>query len=151
MKKLILACAVLIMSLQSLAAEKINASNNESLQILDYVVQVHRTYSQTSGYEAKLFELLGGDGMNPTRTVLVLNTGIGGESSQVFELGEMMYEVTRVTFLAKDVIVVNYTQDSFAESEALVPIKVKKSMKITVQKDGKDQLAGSILTEDISK
>ncbi len=151
MKKLMLACSVLLMSMQSLAAEKIDASNDESLQILDSVVQVHRTYSQTSGYEAKLFELLGGDGMNPTRMVLLLNTGMGGESSQVFQLGEMMYAVTRITFLAKDVIVVNYTQDSFADSEALVPIQVKKSMKITVQKDGKGQLTGSILTEDISK
>jgi hypothetical protein len=61
-----------------------------------------------------------------------------------------MYKVTRVTFLAKDVIVINYLQDSF-EGEDLKQIQIKKSLKVTVQRDSQGQLTDEIITEDISK
>lgn len=151
MKTLIVLLSTLTLSISALASQsKVSSSNEESFQMLDMVVGITQTYSQTSELQAKVVELLGGDGMNPTRMVLTLNTGYS-EKAKVFFLDYvMMYKVTRVTFLAKDVIVINYLQDSF-EGEDLKQVQIKKSLKVTVQRDAKGQLTDEIITEDISK
>lgn len=153
MKTLITLLSVLTLSISAMAASeksKVSASKEEAFQTLDLVVGVKQTYSQTSGLQAKVIELLGGDGMNPTRMVLALNTGYT-ESAKIYFLDSiMMYQVTRITFLAKDVIVINYQQDSF-EGEDLKQVQIKKSLKITVQRDAKGELTDEIITEDISK
>lgn len=131
----------LMISAVSFADTTIEASKGE-LEILDLIVDVHRTYSQTSELDAKVFELLGGDGMNPTRMILVLNTGY--HDSKVFELGEMMWKVTRVVFLAKDVIVINYIQDTFETLEDMEPFQVKKSVTIQVLRNADGTLANEI-------
>ncbi|MDD4976279.1 MAG: hypothetical protein PHY93_18115, partial [Bacteriovorax sp.] len=102
----------------------------------------HQTYSTTSELEAKVVELLGGDGMNPTRMVLVLSTGNPMEENRIFELGEMMYEVKRITFLDKDLIVINYTQDTFDQNDNT--IQVKRSIKIQVLRSSNGELSGEI-------
>ena len=103
---------------------------------------VKSTYSKTSGLEAKIVELIGGDGMNPTRMVLVLGTGNPMEENRIFELDTMMYEATRITFLAKDVVVVNYTQESLDENGR--SFTVKRSLKIEVLRDTNGALKGEI-------
>lgn len=140
MKSLIMALALaLALSSMAYAGSEIESSKGE-LEILSLVVGVKQTYSKTSELEAKVVEILAGDGMNASRMVLVLNTGY--HDIKVFELSEMMVEVTRVTFLAKDLIVINYTQDSFDENEN--QIVLKKSVTIKVNRNADNTLADSI-------
>lgn len=147
MKKTILVIALVLTAFQTFAVDRLQKSNESALEILDLVVDVHSTYSQASGLQAKVVELLGGDGMNPTRMALVLSTGYG-EASQVYMLETMLYSVTRVTFLAVDTIVVNYLQDSFDNIEDMNPIQVKKSLKIKALRNSHGELSGEIeLTE----
>ncbi|AUN99666.1 hypothetical protein DOM21_02475 [Bacteriovorax stolpii] len=141
MKSFILAIA-LAFSTASFANDSIEASNASELKILDLVIGVQQTYSVTSELQAKVVEILAGDGMNATRMILVLNTGY--QDSKVFELDEMMYEVKRIVFLAKDVIVINYVQDSFDDAEAMNPIQVKKSITIKVLRNADGTLADKI-------
>lgn len=141
MKSFILAIA-LTFSAVSFANDSIEASNASELKILDLVIGVQQTYSVTSELQAKVVEILAGDGMNATRMILVLNTGY--QDSKVFELDEMMYEVKRIVFLAKDVIVINYIQDSFDDAEAMNPIQVKKSITIKVLRNADGTLADKI-------
>ncbi len=140
MKALIIA-ALLSLSAVSFADTTIEAHPQDSdLSILDLVVGVKQTYSVTSELQAKVVELLAGDGMNATRMVLTLNTGYN--DSKVFELGEMMVEVKRIVFLAKDVIVINFTQDSFDANDN--QILVNRSITIQVQRNADGTLADSI-------
>lgn len=138
MKSLIMALALALSSM-AYAGSEIESSKGE-LEILSLVVGVKQTYSKTSELEAKVVEILAGDGMNASRMVLVLNTGY--HDVKVFELSEMMVEVKRVTFLAKDLIVINYTQDSFDENENQVVLK--KSVTIKVNRNADNTLADSI-------
>lgn len=140
MKALII-FALLSMSAISFAETTIPAETNESnLAVLDLVIGIHQTYSVTSELEAKVIELLAGDGMNATRMVLALSTGY--HDSKVFELGEMMVEVKRITFLAKDVVVINFTQDSFDAKDN--QIIVNKSITIQVLRNADGTLANEI-------
>nr|BDT29848.1 hypothetical protein BHI3_33140 [Bacteriovorax sp. HI3] len=141
MKSFILALTLLFGTV-SFANDSIEASNASELKILDLVIGVQQTYSVTSELQAKVVEILAGDGMNATRMILVLNTGY--QDSKVFELDEMMYEVKRIVFLAKDVIVINYVQDSFDDAEAMNPIQVKKSITIKVLRNADGTLADKI-------
>ncbi|MDD4976187.1 MAG: hypothetical protein PHY93_17655, partial [Bacteriovorax sp.] len=75
MKKILIASFLILLSLSSYADETLQSSKDQGLIVLDLVVGIHQTYSTTSELEAKVVELLGGDGMNPTRMVLVLSTG----------------------------------------------------------------------------
>lgn len=145
MKSLILLFAVcLSTSLYAANATSIISAENDKseLQILDLVVGIKRTYSQTSQLDAKVVEVLGGDGMNPTRMVLILNTG--HQDTKIYGLGIMMYEVRRIVFLDKDVVVINYTQDSFKDDEAMTPIQVNKSITIQVLRNADGTLANTI-------
>jgi hypothetical protein len=140
MKTLVLLLS-LMLSVSSFAAQTIDAELPDSqFQILDLVVGVQQTYSQTSELNAKVIELLGGDGMNPTRMVLVLSTGY--HDAKMFTLSEMMYEVNRIVFLAKDVVVINYTQDSFDQNDN--QIQLKKSITIKVLRNADGTLADKI-------
>lgn len=116
--------------------------NNSELQILDLVVGVTQTYSKTSELNAKVVEILGGDGMNPTRMVLVLSTGY--EDTKIFNLDPMFYSVTRIVFLAKDVVVINYLQDSFDNDVDMNTIQVKKSITIQVLRNADGTLANEV-------
>lgn len=117
-------------------------ANNSELQILDLVVGVTQTYSKTSELSAKVVEILGGDGMNPTRMVLVLSTGY--EDTKIFNLDPMFYSVTRIVFLAKDVVVINYLQDSFDNDTDMNSIQVKKSITIQVLRNADGTLANEV-------
>lgn len=151
MKKIFIALMALALSVTTLAGEKqnISAETSEGHQILELVTGIKSTYSKASELEAKVIELLGGDGMNPTRMALTLRTGIHGDS-KVFMLDTiMMYEVTRVTFLAKDVIVVNYNYDTFDFSDANEKqIVAKGSIKITVKRKANGELADTVEVEN---
>jgi len=150
MKNLIVLLSALTLSFSAFAgSEKVTSSKDNSLQVLDLIIGIEKAYSETSGLEVKVVELLGGDGTNATRMTVVLNTDYT-EQAKIYELGIMMSQVSRVTFLAKDVILINYLQESF-EGEDMKPVTLKKSLKITVQRDAKHQLTDEILTEDISK
>ena len=140
MKKILF---VLILSLSSIsfAATKIEASQGE-LQVLELVLDVHSTYSKTSELEAKVIELLAGDGMNGTRMVLILNTGY--HDTKAFELQEMMVAVKRITFLAKDVIVINYIQDTFDNADDMNPIQINRSVTLQVLRNSDGTLANEI-------
>lgn len=139
--KVLIILALFSISVVSFAGTTITAETNDSrLSILDLVVGVKQTYSKTSELEAKVIELLAGDGMNGTRMVLALNTGY--HDSKVFELGEMMVEVIRITFLAKDVVVINYTQDNFDENDN--QILVNRSITIKVGRNADNTLSDSI-------
>ncbi|MBC7711754.1 MAG: hypothetical protein H7177_00345 [Rhizobacter sp.] len=140
MKALII-FALLAVSTVTFAQETIKAEKEDSRStILDLVVGVKQTYSQTSGLEAKVVELLAGDGMNAERMVLVLNTGYG--DTKIFELSTMMVEVTRITFLDKDLIVINYTQDDF--DQAGDSIQVNRSITIKVGRNADNTLSDTI-------
>ncbi|MBY0415073.1 MAG: hypothetical protein K2Q18_12960 [Bdellovibrionales bacterium] len=138
--KLFILLVTLTFSAITFASGTIESSKEPGVQYFDLIIDIHRTYSQSAGLDAKVIEILGGDGVNPTRMFLVINTGY--QDSQVFELGEMMYEVTRITFLTKEVIVINYTQDSFDEDGNTTLIK--KSLKIKVLRNADNTLANKI-------
>ncbi|MGZ3787500.1 MAG: hypothetical protein ACXVLQ_03205 [Bacteriovorax sp.] len=142
MKKILLASFLVLFSLSSFADDIIKSSKDPGLSVLDLVVGIHQTYSKTSELDAKVVELLGGDGMNPTRMVLILGTGDPMEENRIFELGEIMYEVTRITFLDKDLIVINYTQDTFDQNDRT--IQVKRSMEIQALRNNDGELSGEI-------
>lgn len=142
MKKIAAVLLLCLLSINAYSAETIPATKDENIRVLDLVVGIKQTYSKASELEAKVIELLAGDGMNPTRMVLVLGTGNPMEENRLFELGEMMYEVTRVTFTDIDEILINYTQDNFDENDNT--IQVKKSMKIKVLRNADRTLTGEI-------
>lgn len=142
MKKIAALLLLSLLSISAFSAETIPASKDENVQVLQLVVGMKTTYSKASGLDAKVIELLAGDGMNPTRMVLVLNTGEMMEPTPIFDLGVMMYEVTRITFTDIDEILINYTQDSFDENDNT--IQVKKSMKIKVLRNADRTLTGEI-------
>jgi hypothetical protein len=142
MKKFIIALFATLVTTSIFATEVIKAENDQNLKILDLVIGVKQTYSQTSELEAKVIELLGGDGLNPTRMVLVLGTGNPMEENRIFSLGVPMYEVTRITFLDKDLIVINYLQDNIEEDGKNTI--VKRSMKIQVLRQENGELSGEI-------
>ncbi|MFA6236824.1 MAG: hypothetical protein WC635_05800 [Bacteriovorax sp.] len=135
MKALFLSALFVVMSLGniSMASETIKASTDEREKILELVVGVQQTYSKASELEAKVIEILGGDGMNPTRMYLILNTGY--QDSKTFELGIMMYSVKRIVFLDIDTIVINYVQDDLSSE---MPVQVNRSITVKVlrNKDG---------------
>ena len=141
MKSLILALT-LAFSATVFAGSSVEASKGSELQVLDLVVGVHQTYSQTSELEAKVVEVLAGDGMNAVRMVLVLRTGY--ETAKIYELQDMMASVRRITFLAKDVVVINYIQDSFDNADDMNPIQVNKSVTIKVLRNADGSLADKI-------
>lgn len=142
MKNIIISIFALISLSSAFAADKIEASNASELSVLDLVLDVHRTYSKTSELEAKVVEVLAGDGMNATRMILILNTGY--HDTKLFELGDMMVAVKRITFLAKDVVVINYIQDSFDNAEDMNPIQINKSVTIQVLRNADGTLANEI-------
>lgn len=153
MKKLIVLLSLAMLSFGSFAATEISAvASDSSLKILELVVGIKSTYSKSSALDAKVVELLGGDGMNPTRMVLVLNSGY---DSKTFELGEMMYQVDRITFSDIDTIVINYTQDTFGDLgnmddlDDYEQIQVKRSMEIKVVRDSKGQLSDKIIVKNL--
>ncbi len=159
MKKLFITLIALSMSVSALAghgeSEKrtVSAETTSGYQLLDLVVGIKSTYSKTSQLEAKVIELLGGDGMNPTRMALSVNTGIHGDS-KVFMLDSiMMSEVTRITFLAKDVIVINFNYDTFdfSKDDAGTQIVAKGSVKITVKRNGIGEISDKIEVENTTK
>ena len=151
MKNLIALVLLTFFSLTTFAQEKVSKlEENNEFQILDLVLGIHQTYSKSSGLEAKAIELLGGDGMNPTRIVLVLrdsNDYISG--AHMYELGTMLYKVTRITFLDVDTIVINYLQDSFDNVDDTKQIQVKKSMVIKALRGVDKRLTGEITVNEL--
>lgn len=151
MKNLIALVLLTFFSLTTFAQEKVSKlEENNEFQILDLVLGIHQTYSKSSGLEAKAIELLGGDGMNPTRIVLVLrdsNDYFSG--AHMYELGTMLYKVTRITFLDIDTIVINYLQDSFDNVDDTKQIQVKKSMVIKALRGVDKRLTGEITVNEL--
>lgn len=143
MKKIILALMFFLsINSSSFATEIIQANKDENIRILDLVVGLQSTYSQTSQLEAKVFELLAGDGLNPVRLALVLGTGDPYQEKRIFELNERVYSVRRITFAAKDLIVINFTQDTFDANEEV--IQINRSLKILVLRNEVGELTGEI-------
>ena len=159
MKKIFIALIALTMSVSAVAGhgesekQTVSAEKTSGYQLLDLVVGIKSTYSKAAELEAKVIELLGGDGMNPTRMALAVNTGIHGDS-KVFMLDSiMMSEVTRITFLAKDVIVINFNYDTFdfSKDDAGTQIVAKGSVKITVKRNGIGEISDKIEVENTTK
>lgn len=142
MKKIITALLFCLLSISAFSAETIQATRNANVRILDRIVGLKMTSSKASKLDAKVVELLNGDGFNPTKMVLVLGAGDPTEQNNIFDLDVMMYEVTRVTFTAIDQILINYTQDSFDQDGNTS--QVKKSMKIQVLRSSDGSLSGEI-------
>lgn len=139
MKSLILAI-VLSFSATAFAANSYSVEASEELSILSRIVGVQSTYSQASGLEARVFEVLAGDGMNAVRMAVVFSDGMG--SSYGFMLDEMVRKVTRITFLAIDTVVVNYVQETFDANDNV--IEVKRSVTIKVDRFSDGSIADSI-------
>jgi hypothetical protein len=110
-------------------AKTIKETANDSLIAASMVERVIRAYSKSSSLDVKVVELLGGDGMNPTRMLLVL------DGAYVYDLGIVMLEVRRVVVSGIDEITINYSQDSIDENDN--NIVVKKSMKLKVTRDSR--------------
>lgn len=142
MKKIAAVLLFSFMAFSAFSSDVIQASQDENLKILDLIVGVKLTYSQTSQLEAKVVEILAGDGMNPTRMFLVLGTGNPMEKNRIFDMGEMMAEATRITFLDKDLIVINYIQDNLDQNGD--PVQEKHTMKIQILRNGSGELSGEI-------
>jgi hypothetical protein len=142
MNKLLLASLLLCLSLGGIASEVISTTENDSLKAIDLVVGITSTYSKSSELEAKIVELLAGDGMNATRMVLVLSNGDLEVGSKIFELGLMISSVRRVSFYDVDRIIINYTQDDFDENDRI--IQVNRSIKLKVIRDEKGNLTDKI-------
>lgn len=148
MKAMIL-LAIAFLSVTAFAETNIKRlSDNNELQILDLIVGVKQTYSKSSGLEAKVIEVLAGDGMNPTRMILVLRDAETYQA-HMYELSVMMYQLTRITFLDIDTIVINYVQDTFDNVDDMNVIQVKKSLKIKALRDADKNLSGEISVEEI--
>lgn len=144
MKAILLSLFLVAISLGQLssASETISSSTDESIRILDYVVDVHRTYSNAAGVQAKVVEILGGDGMNPTRMILLLDTGY--EDTKIFELGVMMYSVKRIVFLSVDKIVINYVQDDVKNTDDMEPVQKNRSVTIQFFRNADGTIADKI-------
>ena len=144
MKGIILSLLFVLVSFGSvsMADESIEASTDSSVQILDLIVGVQQTYSQASGLQAKVVEILAGDGMNPTRMILVLNSGY--QDSKIFELGIMMYSVRRIVFLNTDVIVINYVQDDFDNMDEMNPVQKNRSVTLQVLRNEDGTLSNQL-------
>lgn len=148
MRKLFVVFMLSLISVCTFAKDVVKSeSANSELNILDLVVDIHQTYSKSSELNAKVIEILGGDGMNPTRMVLVLNSGY---ESKIFNLNQMMYKVDRITFNGIDSIVINYTQDDngnlddMDDSNDWETIQVKKSIEIKVKRNADKSLSDEI-------
>ena len=124
------------------ASESIEATIDNNLQILDLVTGIHTTYSQASGLDAKVVEILAGDGMNATRMILVLNTGY--QDTKIFELGVMMSSVSRIVFLNTDIVVINYVQDDFDNMEDMNTVQKNRSITIQVLRNADGTLSNQI-------
>lgn len=154
MKKIFIALLALTISVAAASAEKqtVSAETTSGFQLLDLVIGIKMTYSKTSGLDAKVIELLGGDGMNATRMALALNTGIHGDSKVYMLDTIMMSEVTRITFLAKDVIVINFNYDTFDFSSGdEKQIVAKGSLKINVKRTANGELSDTVEVENTTK
>jgi hypothetical protein len=142
--------SVIFLSLMSsfsvFAKTEISAENVDSeLRILDLVVGVERTYSKASQLDAKIFEILAGDGLNPTRMILIFSNGM--EDSKIFQLQELMYKVDRVVFSDIDTIVINFTQDSIDEEGN--NIQLKRSIEVKIGRDTEGKLADKIFVKNL--
>ena len=144
MKALILSSFLILLSFGqvSYASESIEASTDDSVKILDLVIGVHQTYSTASELEAKVIEILAGDGMNHTRMILILNTGY--QDTKIFELGVMMSSVSRVVFLNSDVIVINYVQNDFDNMDDMNQVEKNRSISIQVLRNADGTLSDQI-------
>lgn len=145
MKKFVLGLVLVLASLSSFAGN-IEAEKSESFDILTRVMAVHDTSSQASGLDAKVVELLAGDGMNPARIAVVFDGGF--ENSKVFVLDTMLLSVSRITFSAIDTVTINYLQETYDDVSDL-PIKVKKSLQIKVKRNENSELADSAEVIDL--
>lgn len=112
------------------ARDYIETTDLSDVRILDLVEAVHKTYSHSSEVEAKLFELLVGDGMNPSRMVLVLNNGYG--ESRIFDLEILMSTVKKIHFLNTDVLVIHYIQDEFDNMEDMKIVKRNRTITLEI-------------------
>lgn len=142
MKKIIIGLLFSLLSLSVFASEIVVSNKDENLSVLDLVISVKSTYSQSSELQAKVVELIAGDGMNPTRMVLIFSTGNPDAENKIFELPTMMYEVKRITFSNIDEIVINFTQDTFDQNDNTITID--RSIKINVFRDAKGELTNEI-------
>jgi hypothetical protein len=142
MKKIIIGLLFSLLSLSVFASEIVVSNKDENLSVLDLVISVKSTYSQSSELQAKVVELIAGDGMNPTRMVLIFSTGNPDAENKIFELPTMMYEVKRITFSNIDELVINFTQDTFDQNDNTITID--RSIKINVFRDNEGELTNEI-------
>lgn len=144
MKALIVSSLLVLLSFTqvSFANQTLEATADDTVKILDLVVGVNQAYSRSSELQAKVVEILVGDGMNPTRMILVLSTGL--EESKIFELDAMMYSVKRITFLNTDVIVINYVQDDFDNMDEMNPVQKNRSITLQVLRNEDGTLSNQI-------
>lgn len=142
MKKLFISILLSVMATTSFAGEILRSSTDKNLNVLDRVISVKDTFSKTSALEAKMIELLSSEGMNPTRVVLILGTGNPMEENRIFELEMPVLAASKITFVKKDLLVINYTQDSFNDDGQ--NIIVKRSIRIKVLRNEAGSLSGKI-------
>lgn len=119
----------------SFANTTVQAEGADSSSIILEVVQgIHQKYSPSAELEAKVVELLVGDGMNATRMVLVLKNGYG--DSKVFELGEMIEEVQAVRFTSNNLVTIYYKQTTFNGNDEAVIVERNLTVKVAKNADG---------------
>ncbi len=148
MKSVTAFLVLLLMSSTVLAQEsQVKASNEERVMALSLVEKVTSVYSNAAGVRAKVIESLGGDGLNASRMTLVLENG-RPESMPVFELGIMMVEVRRVTFLSLNEVVINYSQDNLDPEDDSKFVLTNRSITVKFKIESDGSIASKI---DISK
>lgn len=160
MKKILfsLVAIMFISSAQGKADTLKGTEDNSNLgSILHLVTSAMSTGSYTSNLTVNLLSKVGGDGMNPTRIVLSLNSTVQTSTGKepgvfIYELDTMLKKVERVTFNAKDSIVINYIQETFVDAEDAQTVKdVKKSLIIKVLRNSKGDLINQIDIQEVSK
>ena len=152
MKNLLAALLITLLSGISFASGVVSSSESAKdsrYDILDLVIGVHKTYSRAAGLDASVFEIIGGDGMNPTRMILIINDGLGNKKT--FELSQMMVSVSRITFLSKNEIVINFAQDDFKNisEDNYSQVIIERSIKIKLTKNNNGEMSDTVSVESL--
>lgn len=110
---------------------QVGSTSEEGYTQFSEITQMLTAFSKSAGVEAKVFELIGADGINPHRLILSLENGRPYLGKPVFEIEEKIVSLRRVTFLTKNQIVINYSQQDIDPKDDSNFITVNRSMTVT--------------------
>ena len=139
MKTLLLAI-FLTMSI-SAHASTVTATEDSSLNILSNIVELQLVSNEK--ISAKIFSIVGGDGLNPTRIIITFETG--NDDHKIFELETPLYSVDSFELKNNDTLILVVIQDSFDINDEV--IQIKKTITVTAHRNSKGDLTDKITVE----